>query len=193
MNNKALLFSLVGLIVVAGIVGIIYPKAVPQVVRERLGSAAGPDQFFPYWSYNNVTRLFDHQDFRQATGTICAFISPSATSTLKSFIVEYTEATGTDLQLHIVKTSGEEVYATSSGFAIGTPFEIKEKGGADANFIVASSTEGSQDVIFPPKRILVAEFGRFDNWDDAGTSGAVGYENDLTGACSVEWETVGYK
>lgn len=120
MNNKALLFGLVGLILAAGIAGIIYPKVQTVFVDKdgevKVGAA---DLNVPYLNINGVTRFYDRiNQFAQATTSVCYMPSPKATSTL-SATISVNEASTTPLFVELFRVANDQTFATAGGVQIG--------------------------------------------------------------------------
>ncbi|MEK9208087.1 MAG: hypothetical protein AAB922_06375, partial [Patescibacteria group bacterium] len=118
MNNKALLFGLVGLILAAGIAGIIYPKVQTVFVDKegekvlKLGTA---DLNVPYLNINGVTSFYNRiNQFAQATTSVCYQPSPKATSTL-SATISVNESSTTPLFVELFRVANDQTFATSGG------------------------------------------------------------------------------
>ena len=192
MNNKALLFGLVGLILAAGIAGIIYPKVQTVFVDKdgevKVGAA---DLNVPYLNINGVTRFYDRiNQFAQATTSVCYMPSPKATSTL-SATISVNEASTTPLFVELFRVANDQTFATAGGVQIGTTIDIgpfADEGGLGImNHIVASTTDGGgEGAIFPPNTMaLVKIYAKtLDLIDDAGETGK---GVSLDGNCNFVW------
>lgn len=146
------------------------PQSQPIVV----GSATGPDSFFPCETHDGVQTCFSKVAFKSGTSTPVAIKSPSATSTLISAICSYTGNAGAGVTLVMAKAT--TAFATTTLLAqrgLASPGSL--------NFpLIASTTPvatAETTQMFPPNNFLV--------FDMAGI-----LTQSLTGNCSAVFRTI---
>ena len=158
---------------------------VREKVREGLGAQPGPDFNVPYLSINGVKRFYGRMAFAQATNTPCVFVSPSATSTLKSFVADFREGTSTDLEVRVHRTANE-TFATSSGVQVGTNWIWADNDDTTdlIPVLVASTSAGNFPTTFQPNTNVVMTWGFLGRTNWEGST----HVDSLTGYCNAVWE-----
>lgn len=136
------------------------------------GAAVGPDQIgSDHYSWNGIVIYPYHPKMNTGSTTLCSIKSPSATTTLKSFVVNFRSGTTTASTVYLAK--GTTVQATTTNFETIAL-------GANAIATVIASTTGrtlNLPVIAP------------NSWLNVGQSGGTGTFSP-TGDCTVELQGV---
>ena len=130
-----------------------------EKVTEQLGAASGPDRSFPCENRNGIEQCFGRQVMRQATTTVCAARSPSATSTLVRGSAIFTTSTSSASIVHMAKA----LTFNSTTTSLGTfPLLANQQGAFTASTTpsgVAGAGEGGDpldnDFIFGPNQYFV--------------------------------------
>lgn len=184
MNKNILTASGIVLALILGTLGflkqstVVIPAEVVAMLRKQ-GSVSGPDIQSPYFSFGGLHFWSQTTNsLPQATTTVCAIQSPTATSTLisASFIESSTTAASGSL-------SGIRFVMAKSATAFASTTKLGELSitGIPMNFpLMASSTPVATDAddhTFKPSTYLTVS-----------AIGAVGY--NMTGSCSATWVQV---
>ena len=91
-------------------------QKVPTSVENPVGSATGPDSFFPCETHNGLTRCTERKQFSVGSTTLASFKSPTATSTLEIGLASITTATTTATQFEWGRSPFFDATSTSLGF-----------------------------------------------------------------------------
>lgn len=176
MNTK----YIVGMVVVAVIatfLGVSYPKTPTEIsvdkvvseVKTKLGSS--PDNYSPFINQNGVTKWYNRVGLTQASSTICAIKSPSATSTLVSASVHVN-----------VNTTASTAVIGKATTAFATTTKLAQAAiaaGAELNLVASTSPATDGALTFSPNTYMVVGLNG---------SGAV----NLAGNCQATWEQIAY-
>ena len=167
MNNTQKVWAGIGLAVVLSVVGLFTGSgATGQAGRDgrdgtngvdgqSLGAVTGPDSTFPCESHNGVTTCFERKNLAQATTTVCAIKSPTATSTLTFASVHINVATGTASTIQFSKAA--TAFATTTLIYTDAGGSTIESVGALAEVnAFASSTQPKTVRTFSPNTFFVA-------------------------------------
>lgn len=101
---KGLLVGIVLVAVAGAIVTVGKPTVnvnVPDTQGVKVGSVAGPDFWDRVINFNNVQEWYESRDMAPATTTLCAFMSPSATTSLQFASFQITTGTTTAATIDI--------------------------------------------------------------------------------------------
>ena len=158
MKNK--LFAVVLVVIVAIAIAGLYLPVGKSVVSQVVGAVSGPDTYFPYVANNDVQRYSERKGYNAATTTICAFKSPSATSTLRFASAQFTTATSVASTVTIAKAT--------TAFATTTALAIANIGAGAQATIVATSTADTW-VIAPSNFVVVGMQGGVGTFSPVGT------------------------
>ena len=159
MSEYRIIGVIATLVLVIGIVAVFNSK------KPLAGGVSSPDIGSPYISFGDVRLWASHtSSLTQATTTVCALQSPSATSTLKQGSVQFTVSSSTATTVTLAKASTPYATTTSLG-SVTIP--------ANAQGYGIASTTGSQ--IFSPNTYFVV-----------GMAGGIGSFSP-TGTCNAEW------
>jgi hypothetical protein len=178
MDTKNLVISLVTVVIAVGasvlLGGTDTVREIQNVVEKpvSLGGVASPDIMSPYFSFGGVKLWAAKQEMGQATTTICAMQSPSATSTLLNATLAFEVASTTASKVTIAKAT--TAFATTT--AVGDQINIAASA---QKFIVASSTQTADNMVFAPGTWLVV-----------GMQGGVGTMSPV-GTCEAIWQDSG--
>lgn len=141
MNTQKFLIA-IGVAVVL-VLGVTFPKGntVVERITTQFGAAAGPDMSGPYLSVGGVASWSERQVMKQATSTLCAFKSPSSTSTLDHFSATFS----TTASYATVYAVGNDptAFSTTTSIIAATQMSFAAN---SANSTVASTTKP----IIPP-------------------------------------------
>lgn len=187
MKNKLIAISIV-VALALGVVGIFTPAG--SVVIEKLGSGSShsTDNMFIVGGVEYHPRS---QNFRQATSTLCVFVSPNATSTLAWAVAQFdtatTAAAGDGLVYGIWAKAARDSHATTTALG-GTQVWGEAVVGITVNpsdaVVVASTTfngTGGDDTIFPPSYNLLFRTALEGTDDDL---------HNLAGSCKAEFVVI---
>ncbi len=135
----------------------------------KTSAVASPDIMSPYFSFGGVRHWASRTDsLTQATTTVCALQSPSATSTLVTAFINFTVSTTTASTVTLAKAN--TAYATTTLLGSVTL-------AANAQGIAVASTTGSH--IFSP-----------NTWFVVGMAGNGANTYSPTGTCQAIWTSV---
>jgi len=135
------------------------------VIEPKAGAVSSPDIMSPYFSFGGVRHWAGRTDsLTQATTTVCALQSPSATSTLETAFINFTVSSTTASTVTLAKAT--TAYATTTSLGAITL-------SANAQGIAVASTTGSH--IFSP-----------NTWFVVGMAGGIGTFSP-TGTCQAVW------
>lgn len=124
--KNVLILVVIVLIVVVGFV-VFLPGKTNTIIERTVGSASGPDMPWPYTNVNGVVTYASKVDMRTATTSLCAFVSPSATSTIEYVSWKIIKGTTTAATIDIgTSTTG---YATTTNLVSGTSVVSGAQGG----------------------------------------------------------------
>ena len=174
--NKTLGAVLVVVIVIATIGAYMFPK-----VQQPLGALSSPDIQSSYLSVNGVSRWYESRSLNQASTTICAMKSPTATSTLVSGSVKLTTGTTTAIALELAKSTSFAATTTRISYAVlGAGEQVTLTAFVASTTAAVNSgrfyTANETDLVFAPNTFLTAKYG-----------GAAGSLNVLVGSCKAVW------
>lgn len=186
--KKYIIPALVALVVV-GLVLWLSPNPAQIVdtnpVDRNIGALAGPDIPSPYLTWGGTTEYRSSMTMAQATGTICSFQTPAATSTISSGLITFDVGSSTALVVTVAKaTTG---FATTTTLISDVALAADIKGTIDFTPAIASTLDAGR---------LIAP-SQFVNITFAGASGgAVGtekWENNVpVGTCNIGFMTINY-
>lgn len=148
--------------------GAFFPSST-TVVKEQIGSLAGPDIPSPYLRWGNVAVYKGAMNMTAATTTICAIQAPAATSTLLTSQMRFDVSSTSASVITIAKAT--TAFATTT--IIGTAYSIAANAQA---FIQASTSPTGPALVFAPNTYLVV-----------GIQGGIGTFSP-TGTCQASWE-----
>ena len=129
---KGLLVGIVLVAVAGAIVTVGKPTVnvnVPDTQGVKVGSVAGPDFWYRVINFNNVQEWYESRDMAPATTTLCAFMSPSATTSLQFASFQITTGT-TKLTLYspyAFTITDVQASLTQSGTGLST-FNVNKNG-----------------------------------------------------------------
>lgn len=166
MNKKFIV--LVAVLAIATIGGYLFP----QVKNFPVGSVAGPDSTYEYYSVNGVAEYKYSTPLNNASTTICSIKSPMATSTLLFASLNISTGTSTVLQIDMGHAVGNNTATTT---ALGTKFDLATTKLAT---IIATTTNPAA-VVFGP--------GEYFNVRFSPGSAITNTVNSLKGACKAEF------
>ena len=181
-TTTALFAALVALnVVLLGLIATNKSETVREVVTKELGAVASPDLQSAYFSYGGVRHwAAKNTALTDASTTVCALLSPAATSTLQFGSIKYTTGATTTQTLSAGKGTTrytiDRLFATSSAAA-------DEK----ATLLAATTTPAADqtagkliltDRVFSPSTYLVFTISSANSYTDVeGTCEATWYEN----------------
>lgn len=174
MDNK--LVSAVLVVAVLGLLGVSAFKNTTVTVNNpapSFGATSGPENSGPFISVSGVASWFDKQQIKTATSTLCSFKSPSATSSLEHFSVDFTSL---------------PTYATS--YAVGndpTAFSTTTIITANANMTYSASVTGTS--IASSTKFIVSP-NTYVNLKLSTTTAGASATYAPVGTCEVEFRTV---
>ena len=147
--------------------------------KDGLGAIPGVEVSGPSWSVNGVRSEYASSRLRQATTTVCALRSPSATSTLMhaSITLDTSSTTATTVTLAKATTA----YATTTlvtSAAVNANAQATIIATSTANTVSALGTINTR--VFAPNNYLVV-----------GMQGGVGSFSPV-GSCNAEWRVDDY-
>jgi len=152
------------------------------------------DNFVPHFSVNGVTRIFASQKVRQATSTACAFISPTASSSLLSHSINFTEGTTTSFGVDFFRTANSDTYATASQVQIGNAYDFATFAneihlgilGVNASSSVTGDAGLDLSTFFKPKQMLVDTL--YADPDDLDVAPDSDKSFNMDGDCTTVWQ-----
>src|ERR1035437_3209738 len=150
MKNNVLIGAGVVLALILGGFGALKSSPASVVVPQPLGSISGPDIQSSYLRIGGVMRVYARQDMKTATTTLCAMISPVATSTI--FSANWIIGTGTTTASAIDIGYGSTAFATSTNLLAGTAVASGAQG--DANWTATGNGTGD-DIVGPNTYVIV--------------------------------------
>lgn len=109
---------------------------IPAEETKSFGAVSGPDLYSPYWNVNGVTTYYYRADMRKATTTLCAFLLPNATSTVR--YASWKVNTGTSTAATIDLATSTTAYSTTTNLVAATSIASGAKG--YASFIPNQAT-----------------------------------------------------
>lgn len=145
MNKKLVIGVLVGLLALTGLVVFLTKDEV-----KPLGVNSGPQSDFPSFTVNGLEIFYNRIPLRQATTTVCAIKSPTATSTLIFGSITMTTSTTSASVIDLAKATTP--YATT------TRLNAKYSLGAGKQATITASTTDSTvalSAIFAPNTYFV--------------------------------------
>lgn len=162
------------------VLGVTFPKGntVVERITTQLGAVSGPDINGPYISVNGVATWSERQAMKQATSTLCAFKSPSASSTLEFLSASFSTTAG-----YVTAYAwGNDATAFSTTTIVVAPYGFAS--GAKGE-IVASTTKVTafiQNGVVSPNTFINLKLS-------TSTAGASSLYAPV-GVCQVEFKTI---
>ena len=136
----------VGAVLVLGLLVFAKPQSPP------LGSVTGPDSSFECETHNGLQSCFAYSKMRQATTTVCALKSPSATSTIVGFA---DGGIGATFKVSSTTASVLTVATSTTAFAT-TSMLLRQPIAANAQLsVVSTTTPANGGIVLPPNTYLV--------------------------------------
>ena len=137
-----------------------------EAVKVKLGSVVGPELFSDFWTVNNVTEYSFEQSMITATGTVCAFTPPSATTTLvvsaDNINAVYTSNTPTSTGVFSIFLTDRNGATTTTGVLFSASTTVQTFNGAIVpTTTVATTVPGYTDAT--DRRILFHFHGGTSN------------------------------
>ncbi len=168
MKKNIIIVASVAILIIA-IGGYFYPNVTERVIEKiTLGASPGPDRANPCESRDGVEQCFKTFVARNlitiveetsgegiGTSTICAILSPTATSTLVRGSVSLSTGATTTADYNFAKTSDRFASTTR----IGSIYSNLANTGVD---LMASST-GTEAEVFPPSNYFIVKVGGVGN------------------------------
>ena len=155
MKNTLVIIGVFAALLLAG-ASVMSPKGVPSI-----GVSAGPIDQNNYHCWGGVCEYWAATSLKTATTTPCAFLSPSATSTLISATVRLDTSSTTATLWDVARASTQ--YATTT--SISAAYLVAASGQA----YIQASTTGPNAVIPPSTYIVVGARQGITAGDSAGT------------------------
>ena len=155
MNNKVIWL---GLLVVL-IVGAVLPmgkqnKTVVERVIENVGAVPGPDMSFPFIGVNGVRVWPMTAKMNAASTTLCAFKTPTATTTIiRSYSLQIETATAT--AAHITIATSTKSAATSTSNALVSNYGVP----ANTGTTIAGVPANQLGILAPSEYLLFMTAG----------------------------------
>lgn len=115
------------------------------------GSIGGPDTTNEYWNYNGFQEWFRSKPMASATSTLCAIVSPPATSTLMGFYANFGQNFDGSSETFYLATSTSS-FATTTNLFTGT---IAAGATTTVAWIATTTDTTAQARITPPKSTIV--------------------------------------
>lgn len=181
-TTTAVFAGLVALnVVLLGVVATNKSETVREVVTKELGSVASPDLQSAYFSYGGVRHwAAKNTALRDASTTVCALMSPAATSTLQFGSIKFTTPATTTQTISIGKNGTQ--------YAIDRLIATSSAAANEKITVVAATTSPATDQtgerltitdrIFSPSTYLVFTFSSANAYTDVeGTCEATWFEN----------------
>ncbi len=143
-----------------------------QVVERIVGSSVGPDRFNPCESTDGVLSCFKKVALNQATTTICAIKSPSATSTL---------ALNSGVSIRTSSTTASRVTLAKATTAFATTTLLG----------VADISANAQDTVLASTTVTNLETSVFapNTWFVVGMAGGIGTFSPV-GNCQATFNVI---
>ncbi len=172
VKNILVTFGIVLALILSG-VALSQSKVVQNITA---GSVSSPDISSPYFSYGDVRHWAGKtSSLNQATTTVCAIQSPSATSTLEFASVRFSVSSTTASTVTIAKATTP--YATTTLLVAGAL-----AANAQGTLVASSTPSGGASVdgtyVFSPNTYVVV-----------GMAGGVGTFSP-TGVCQAGWREI---
>ena len=160
---------LIGLgVVVLLVLGVTLPRG-NSVVQQIVGANPGPDSYSPYNSFNGIQQWYTSRALTQASSTICAIKSPSATSTLVRGSVHIN--TNTTASTAVI---GKATTAFATTTLLG---QNSIAAGTELNLVASTSPISNGALTFSPNTYMVV-----------GLYGSAAVS--LTGKCQATFEVI---
>lgn len=172
--NKNILIISVAILAVVGILGFSLGRmtAPTQTKIAQQFGATSPDIASPYMSVGGIRDWYAHTEaLTQATTTVCALQSPSATSTLTRADITFVVSSTTASTITIAKASS--AFATTT--LLGTTAIVANGYGT----AIASTTQDSTSIFSPNQWVVVGMAGGQGNFSP-------------TGICQASWRQLNY-
>lgn len=164
------LLSIASVVIIIAIVvgGYSYPKSVSKETIVR--GITSPDSYYEYTANNDLQKFGGSKGFTPATTTVCAFKSPSATSTLTFGSATFSVASSTATVVTLAKATS--AFATTTVLNSGAI-----AANAQGTLFASSTTVVNVDglTVFAPNTYFVV-----------GMSGGIGTFSP-SGRCSVQF------
>jgi hypothetical protein len=154
MNNKLLVGIVITVILILGSFYLGNSINTRTVVRENLGALAGPDIPSQWLRVGGVLKEYRSQSMVAATTSLCAMLSPAATSTLD--YVSWIITTGTSTAANIDIGTSTTAFATTTVLVANTAVASGAQGQAQWS---PSGSSANDNVVSPSTYVNIKTGG----------------------------------